>query len=225
MRHPLLTKVQASASGEAELAEGWRLMSKEEAEDEDVDFGVINKQSLVGDAHDVLSTIDKAVAFADRMRTEKLQKELDERGMVKSNHMVTLRVVLHGGGETCNFRCAVGASAPFANVQKTIVERLGNAWISGAMRLSWLKSDGVVREVRERIRTLRSTDSGSELPRTARSNLPLTVDADVVAGLRVHELVHSALGGPCTCACKRFCRRRRRRDSVACVREEPLRQV
>ena len=127
-------------------------MTKDEPEEEDVDFGAIIEQvgapSLSDTSSDlVLSTIDKVVDFADKTRTTRMKEELEERKMVKNNHMVTLSVVMHRGAG-CDpqnvVRVNVVASAQFAIVQQAILERMGKRWDPAAkLHLSWLKDDGV----------------------------------------------------------------------------------
>jgi hypothetical protein len=101
------------------------------------------------EAKGILSTIDGAVNFADRHRTADLEKELEQRKMVKSNHLITLKIVLHEHGDaTRSCRMTVVASSQFPLVQQAIIERMGSAWGTGAkLRLSWLKDDGSVAEL------------------------------------------------------------------------------
>lgn len=130
-------------------ADAWKLMSKDENEEEDVDFDEIMKQTNIGSEGDVLGMVDTVVAFADSARTTNLARELEERNMVKSNHMITLEIVLHEG-ETLehHFRLNMVASAQFPNVQKAAVERMGSKWNASAkLRLSWLKEDGSLVEL------------------------------------------------------------------------------
>ena len=68
-------------------ADAWKLMSKDENEEEDVDFDEIMKQTNIGSEGDVLGMVDTVVAFADSARTTNLARELEERNMVKSNHI------------------------------------------------------------------------------------------------------------------------------------------
>ena len=136
---------------EDEDVDAWRMMLKADGEEEDVDFATIAMTNQLDDYNEgVLSTIDTVVAVADRMRTTKMQNELDERRMVKSNHMVTLNVMLHNGDAEQRFRVSVVASAHFGNVQKAVAERLSIRWNAAVrLRLSWLKSDGVLIELNQ----------------------------------------------------------------------------
>ena len=127
--------------------DAWRMMMKDDGEKEDVDFNAIVTQQL-DDGTGVLSTIDKVAACADQARSIKNKVERDERKMVKSNHMITLQVVLHDGTAPCHFRVNMVASAQFGNVEKSVVERMGKRWNPAAkLRLSWLTNDGVCIEL------------------------------------------------------------------------------
>ena len=127
----------------------WRSMSKDDGEDDDVDFGAVMRQAHDASAEDVLSLIDKVLQFADQAREASMKQELDDRKMVKSNNMVTLRVLLHEGDATQNFRLDVVASAQFAQIQQQFIEQLGARWKEGShrLRLSWLRDDGSVVEL------------------------------------------------------------------------------
>ena len=98
-------------------------------------------------AADILATIDKAVAFADK----KSRLKMDERNMVKSNHMVTLHIVIHEGkGEQHSYRMTVMASVQFNHMREAIIERLSDRLApSSKLRLSWLKADGELVELRQ----------------------------------------------------------------------------
>ena len=63
----------------------WRMMSKDEGEEDDVDFAAIMKQASTRDdwAADVLSVIDKVLEIADQTRGSNIKQEHD-RKMVKS---------------------------------------------------------------------------------------------------------------------------------------------
>lgn len=128
---------------EEDDVDAFRSMSRDEGEDEDVDFGAIMRQIDDGSTG-VLSTIDKVLSFAENARNSKIKTELDDRAMVKGNHMVTMHAVLHRPGQDDqNFRVDVMASAQFANIQKAIIERMGAHWdASWSMRMTWLKDDG-----------------------------------------------------------------------------------
>ena len=63
---------------EEDGVDAWQMMSNEDNEEEDVDFIAI-KAAQDSWSEDVLSTVGKAVAFADRMRSDGLGKQLDDR--------------------------------------------------------------------------------------------------------------------------------------------------
>ena len=77
-------------------------------------------------AADVLSVIDKVLEIADQTRGSNIKQELDDRKMVKSNNMVTLRVVLHDGETVENYRLDVVASAQFPQIQQRVIERVAD---------------------------------------------------------------------------------------------------
>ena len=80
--------------------DAWKEMAADNDEEEDVDFGAIVQQTQsLDDGSGALEVIDKVCAFADKMRSDNQRTELDERGMVKCNNMVTLHVILRARNE------------------------------------------------------------------------------------------------------------------------------
>ena len=70
-------------------------MAADNDEKEEVDFGAIVQQTQSLD--DGSASADRqGLRVPDKMRSDNQRTELDERGMVKCNNMVTLHVILHG---------------------------------------------------------------------------------------------------------------------------------
>ena len=128
--------------------DAWKEMAADNDEEEDVDFGAIVQQTQsLDDGSGALEVIDKVCAFADKMRSDNQRTELDERGMVKCNNMVTLHVILHGALamkiEQKAFRLDVKASEQLDKIKTAVIDRMGSLWPSDAkLRLSWLQDDG-----------------------------------------------------------------------------------
>jgi hypothetical protein len=121
----------------------WRMMSNDAGDERD---DVVQPDASYAKA--AVSSIEKAVEYADKLRTESLQQELEDRKMVKCNHMVPLLIVLHIGEATEHFRLSTVASIQFSYLQAAVAERMGSRWPSSAMlRLTWLRYDGVAVEL------------------------------------------------------------------------------
>ena len=122
----------------------WRAMANDGEEEEDIDFDAVMKRVRDSESSEVVSMISKAVALADRMRTDTMRRELEERKMVNCNHMVTLHIIYEGAeGGIQHFRLNIMASAQLSKVEEAMIQRMGKRWPRGAKpHLSWLRSDG-----------------------------------------------------------------------------------
>ena len=67
--------------------DAWRAMNSEKVvEEEDINFSAVKSDY----SEAVVETVEKAIRFADELRSTAMQRELEARKMVKCNHMVTL---------------------------------------------------------------------------------------------------------------------------------------
>eukprot|EP00966_Prymnesium_polylepis_P258518 5971445-Prymnesium_polylepis.1 len=149
--------------------DAWRAMSNEKGvQEDDIDFSAVKSDASYSEA--VIETVEKAINFADQLRTAGMQQELEARKMVKCNHMVTLEVVWHKGDhrrggsarrravgrrsiteepdETERFCLVIVVASPFSHVQAAVVDRLVQRWPAGAkLQLTWLRDDGAAVEL------------------------------------------------------------------------------
>lgn len=98
-----------------------------------------------GSALDITATVDKVIKYNDDKRTKKKQQEIEDRHMVRANHQLKMRVVIHGkNGEQRLHLMELAASISFQPLKKAVMEKCG---LDAKIHFAFIDADGEVVEL------------------------------------------------------------------------------